>query len=62
MTPANDLDIGSYADIPQGEFWHIGFNAAFSCIEAASVGHIMGKPIVAAEAFTGNGRRLSGQW
>ncbi len=55
MTPANDLDIGSFADIPQGEFWHIGFNAAFSCIEAASVGHIMGKPIVAAEAFTSDG-------
>ena len=52
MTPANDLDIGSFADIPQGEFWHKGFNSAFSCLEAASIGHIMGKPIVAAEAFT----------
>jgi hypothetical protein len=55
MTPANDLDIGSFADIPQGEFWHIGFNSAFSCIEAATIGHIMGKPIVAAEAFTSDG-------
>ncbi len=52
MTPANDLDIGSFADIPQGEFWHKGFNSAFSCIEATSIGHIMGKSIVAAEAFT----------
>ena len=52
MTPVNDLDIGSYADIPQGEFWYNTFNSAWSCIEAASIGHIMGKPIVAAEAFT----------
>ncbi|MCP4453592.1 MAG: glycosyl hydrolase, partial [Planctomycetes bacterium] len=52
MTPTNDLDLGSFADIPMGEFWHNGFNSAWSCIEAASIGHIMGKPIVAAEAFT----------
>jgi hypothetical protein len=52
MTPASDLDLGSFADIPQGEFWHNTFNSAWSCIEAASIGHIMGKPIVAAEAFT----------
>jgi hypothetical protein len=43
MNPANDLDLGSYADIPMGEFWHNGFNSAFSCIEAASIGHVMGK-------------------
>jgi len=55
MTPASDLDLGSFADIPQGEFWHNTFNSAFSCIEAASIGHIMGKPIVAAEAFTAVG-------
>ena len=52
MTPVNDLDMGSYADIPMGEFWYNHFNSAWSCIEAASIGHIMGKPIVAAEAFT----------
>jgi hypothetical protein len=52
MNPTNDLDLGSYADIPMGEFWRNNFNSAWSCIEAASVGHIMGKPIVAAEAFT----------
>jgi len=55
MNPASDLDLGSFADIPQGEFWHNCFNSAFSCIEAASIGHIMGKPIVAAEAFTAEG-------
>jgi hypothetical protein len=55
MNPASDLDLGSFADIPQGEFWHNTFNSAWSCIEAASIGHIMGKPIVAAEAFTSAG-------
>ena len=52
MNPTNDLDLGSYADIPMGEFWRNTFNSAWSCIEAASIGHVMGKPIVAAEAFT----------
>ena len=52
MTPVNDLDLGSYADIPMGEFWYNKYKSGWSCIEAASVGHTMGKPIVAAEAFT----------
>jgi len=52
MNPTNDLDLGSYADVPMGEFWRNHFNSAWSCIEAASIGHVMGKPIVTAEAFT----------
>lgn len=55
MNPCNDLDLGSFADIPMGEFWLNNFNSAWSCIEAASIGHVMGKPIVAAEAFTAVG-------
>jgi hypothetical protein len=55
MTPINDLDLGSFADVPQGEFWYNHFNSAWSCIEAASIGHVMGKPLVAAEAFTAVG-------
>ena len=55
MNPTVDLDLGSYADIPMGEFWHNTFQSAWSCIEAASIGHTMGKPIVAAEAFTATG-------
>jgi len=55
MTPTNDLDLGSFADVPMGEFWHNGFKSAWSCIEAASIGHVMGKTIVAAEAFTSSG-------
>jgi hypothetical protein len=62
MTPTNDLDLGSYADIPMGEFWHYHFNSAWSCIEAASIGHIMGKPIVAAEAFTSGGAYWEKVW
>ena len=54
MNPTADLELGAIADIPMGEFWSkgYGFNAAFSCIEATSIGHINGSPIIAAEAFT----------
>ena len=52
MNPTADLDLGSLADIPMGEFWLNTFNSSWSCLEAASIGHVMGKPIVAAEAFT----------
>jgi hypothetical protein len=38
------------------EFWSVGmgFDSSFSCLEAASVAHTMGRPIVSAEAFTAN--------
>jgi hypothetical protein len=54
MNPCADLDLGAVADVPMGEFWSrgFGFNSAFSCIEAASIAHVNGKPVVAAEAFT----------
>ncbi len=52
MNPTVDLDLGSLADIPMGEFWTNTFDTSFSCLEAASIGHVMAKPIVAAEAFT----------
>ena len=54
MNPASDIDLGLVADVPMGEFWSdgFGFNSAFSCIEASSIGHLTGKPVVAAEAFT----------
>jgi len=58
MNPAGDLDLGSYADFPAGEFWFDGFLSGFSCIEAASIAHTMGKHVVLAEAFT-SGR---GNW
>ncbi len=54
MNPTADLELGSVADVPMGEFWSkgYGFNSSFSCIEAASIAHVNGNPVVAAEAFT----------
>ncbi len=54
MNPTADLDLGSVADVPMCEFWtdKLGFNSAFSTLEATSIAHIQGKPVVAAESFT----------
>jgi hypothetical protein len=54
MNPTSDLVLGGVADVPMCEFWShgYGFDSAFTCFEAASVAHTLGKPIVAAEAFT----------
>jgi hypothetical protein len=56
MNPTADLELGSVADIPMGEFWSqgYGFNSSFSCIEAASIAHLEGKVLVQGEAFTSN--------
>jgi hypothetical protein len=54
MNPCSDLTLGGVADVPMGEFWAegLGFNAAYSCLEAVSIGHTHGRPVVPAEAFT----------
>ena len=54
MNPCADLSLGGVADVPMCEFWAqgYGFDTAFSCIEAVSIAHTLGRPIVAAEAFT----------
>ncbi|WP_255373057.1 glycosyl hydrolase [Chitinophaga sp. YR573] len=54
MNPTADLELGSVADLPMAEFWSkgLGFNSSFSCIEATSIGHINGKALIPAEAFT----------
>jgi len=54
MNPCSDLDLGALADVPMCEFWSdgYGFDTAFSCLEATSLAHTLGHPIVAAEAFT----------
>jgi len=63
MNPAGDLDLGSYADFPAGEFWLDTFKSGWSCIEAASVAHTMGRPIVLAESFTcGHGNWQRAPW
>jgi hypothetical protein len=53
MDPAGDLDLGAVADVPMAEFWDQGFDTSYSCFEASSIGHIMGRPVVSAESFTG---------
>ncbi|SDL43562.1 Glycosyl hydrolases family 2, sugar binding domain [Pedobacter antarcticus] len=57
MNPTSDLDLGSVADVPMAEFWSkgFGFNSTYSVIEATSIGHIMGKSLIPAEAFTAQG-------
>ena len=54
MNPASDFDLASAADVPGCEFWANGhgYNTVFGCTESASVAHIYGRPVVAAEAFT----------
>ena len=52
MNPAGDLTMGRVADVPQCEFWHLGFDSAFSVFEASSIAHTCGRPMVAGEAFT----------
>lgn len=52
MNPCSDMTLGGVADVPMCEFWLHGFNTSFSVIESASVAHTLGRPIVAAEAFT----------
>lgn len=54
LNPCSDLKLGSAADVPMCEFWSkgFGFSSEFSCIEAASIAHTMGRPIVGAESFT----------
>ena len=54
MNPCSDLSLGGVADVPMCEFWAqgYGFNSSYSCIEATSIAHTLGRPVVAAEAFT----------
>jgi alpha-L-rhamnosidase len=54
MNPTADMELGAVADVPMCEFWSkdYGFNSSFSCIQAASIAHIEGKRLVAAESFT----------
>ena len=54
LNPCSDLRLGSAADVPMCEFWSKGYGCAteFSCIEAVSIAHTNGCPVVGAEAFT----------
>ena len=52
LNPCGDLSLGRVADVPQCEFWYLGFNTFYSAFEAASIAHTCGRPVVAGEAFT----------
>jgi len=54
MNPTADMELGALADVPMCEFWSkgYGYNSSFSCIQAASIAHVNGNKVVAAEAFT----------
>ena len=59
MNPCCDIASGTVADVPMCEFWSkgFGFNSEYSCLEAVSVAHTMGRPVVGAEAFTASDER-----
>jgi len=52
LHPGNDFDLGAVADMPQCEFWYKGFDTTYSVEEAASVAHVLGRSVLAAESFT----------
>ena len=54
MNPTADLELASVADMPMCEFWSVGYgyNTSFSAMEGSSVAHLIGQPVVPAEAFT----------
>jgi hypothetical protein len=64
LNPCADLTLGSVADVPMGEFWSKGWDVKtdFSIIEAASLGHTLGRTIIAAEAFTAKTAELGQQY
>jgi hypothetical protein len=57
LNPCSDLESGALADEPMCEFWSKGYGCAteYSCFEAVSIAHTMGRAVVGAEAFTAAG-------
>jgi len=56
MNPAGDLDLGAIADVIMAEFWskRFGYQTSYAVLQATSISHISGQPIVGAEVFTSN--------
>ncbi|KJF43496.1 glycosyl hydrolase [Draconibacterium sediminis] len=54
MNPAGDIDLGAIADVIMAEFWSdgFGFDASYAVLQATSIAHIKGDPVVGAEVFT----------
>lgn len=57
----DSLQLAQYLDVPMSEFWtRYIYGSDMTSKQAASVAHVGGKPIVAAEAFTG--MPLTAKW
>jgi len=58
MNPAGDLDLGAVADVIMAEFWskRFGYDTHYAVVQATSISHITGQPIVGAEVFTSNNK------
>lgn len=54
MNPAGDLDLGAIADVIMAEFWSNGngFHTIYAVLQASSIAHIKGHPVIGAEVFT----------
>ncbi len=52
--PSDNIQAKGWTDIPMGEFWMGQADGTMDCKEAASAAHVYGKPIAAAESFTGS--------
>jgi hypothetical protein len=50
--PCDEMTYAGRADEPMAEFWKVGPDTRYSCIEMASAAHVYGKQILGAEAFT----------
>ena len=50
-SPSDDLQYGSYADIPMAEFWP-GNHGPGNSKHAAALGHVYGRKFIGAESFT----------
>jgi len=64
MNPTSDLALGGIADVPMCEFWSegYGFDSSFSCFESTSIGHTLGRSVIAAESFTADHREAWKQY
>ncbi|RYG39427.1 hypothetical protein EON81_00900 [bacterium] len=55
----DNIQSGSTADIPMGEFWTAGWAIETTKL-ASSIGHVYGRPVIGAESFTAD--ETSGRW
>ncbi len=52
--PSDNIQAKGRTDLPMGEFWMSQPDGTLDCKEAAMAAHVYGRPIAAAEAFTGS--------